>query len=125
MYILLKFFSTRTRIMEGVLLETNPITPTLETEPVTKPPSKRKSTHPKRRPNVIPAVCFSRLVKQLTASASKKNKYIWSTAAMQALQESAELHMQDRFEKCGDLATLCNKHTVTPEIFNFKGISSS
>lgn len=117
-----------TYIMEGVLLENTPLTPNTTpptVDPASKPLPRRKNTHPKRKTNVIPAVCFSRLVKELTGNASKKTKFIWSTAAMQALQESAELHMQDRFEKCGDLANLCNKHTVTPEIFNFKYTNSN
>lgn len=128
MYTLLKIFvylpTKKASIMEGTLLETVHETEST-TETTTKAPHRRKNTHPKRRSTVIPAVCFSRLVKELTGNASKKTKYIWSTTAMQALQESAELHMQDRFEKCGDLATLCNKQTVTPEIFNFKYTKSS
>lgn len=80
-------------------------------------PHRRKQLRPRRRTTIIPQICFARLVKQL--SQDKHSKMIWSTKAIQTLQEFVELHVEKQFKLCNSLAELCKKNTITKEIFDF------
>ena len=84
--------------------------------PSPTPVSLKRKLH-KKKTLVIPKVCFSRLVKELTNKSFQH--IIWNTDAMEALQEASEDHLHNRFEKCHQLSKLCKKHTVTKDIFDF------
>ena len=90
---------------------------TPESSPETQTTHRRKQLRPRRRTTIIPQICFARLVKQL--SQDKHSKMIWSTKAIQTLQEFVELHVEKQFKLCNSLAELCKKNTITKEIFDF------
>jgi histone H3/H4 len=71
----------------------------------------------KKKTLVIPKVCFSRLVKEVTNKSF--NNIIWNSDAMEALQESTEDYVHNQFARCHKLSKLCKKHTITKDIFDF------
>lgn len=79
---------------------------------------KKKKIPLYKRPHTIPAVCFSRLVKEI-AQTNHEDQYIWSSEAMQALQQCTEEYIEQRFRVCGKLTDLCKKQTLSKEIFDF------
>lgn len=83
---------------------------------ITHPTTTKRKIN-KKKTLVIPKVCFGRLVKELTSKSF--SNIIWSTEAMEALQESTEDFIHNRFDKCHKLSKLCKKHTVTKDIFDF------
>ena len=78
----------------------------------------RRKGQPKRRECVIPSASFARLVKEMSVKYGKSN-IIWSTNALEALQEYIELYLENHFRVSGQLADLCKKHIITKEIFEF------
>jgi histone H3/H4 len=87
-------------------------------EPVTVSQTNKKNKRPRKRSTVIPIASFSRLVHELSQQ-QNKNNYNWNAEAIRILQEQTEAHLENKFHVCGKLSELCNKHTVTPEIFQF------
>lgn len=89
---------------------------------------KRKGRQPRRKDQrMIPAACFYRLVREITeqlqargeVNTKGKGKYLWSTAAVQALQEAVEQSITQRFMLYGRLAKLCDRSTLNEKIMQF------
>ena len=74
---------------------------------------KRKSKHP----FAIPRVPFRRLVQEIADS--YKSDLRMQQAAIDALQESAELMLSERFGRCAELAELCKLDTIRDEHWRF------
>ena len=84
-----------------------------ETAPPTKTIHKRKSKHP----FAIPRVPFRRLVQEIADS--YKSDLRMQQAAIDALQESAEMMLAERFGRCAELAELCKLDTIRDEHWRF------
>jgi histone H3/H4 len=91
-----------------------------ETTNVQTKRSKRKQSHPKRRSQyVIPSTSMRRMIKHITVDCKPGSKFLWSTAAVQALHQALEEEVESRFVLCKELSELCNRQTVTKEILDF------
>jgi histone H3/H4 len=86
---------------------------TQEASPPIKTIHKRKSKHP----FAIPRVPFRRLVQEIADS--YKSDLRMQQAAIDALQESAELMLAERFGRCAELAELCKLDTIRDEHWRF------
>jgi histone H3/H4 len=100
------------------------MSPTFEQLPVVPEsteamPKPRKLRSSRKKPaSVIPRVCFKRLVQDLAKKYSKQNMH-WNYEALEVLQEYMEKYMEQYFRMSGNLASLCNKSTVSKEMFEF------
>jgi histone H3 len=75
--------------------------------------TKRKA----RRSFVIPRVTFRRLVEEIASDF--KSDLRFQQDGLDALQESAEEMLSGRFQRCSQLAELCNRDTVRCEHWRF------
>lgn len=93
-------------------------TPVENQEPLENAPTRKVRSTRRRTTSVIPRVCFKRLVQEISKKYNQKNM-LWSSDALETLQEYMENYMEQYFRVSGNLAKLCNKSTVSKEIFEF------
>lgn len=89
----------------------------VEATPVQPTASKVSKKKTPKKTHVIPRVCLARLVREITQKYA--DKYIWSSEAMNAVQESLEAYIEQRFRVCNNMAKICKKSTINKEIFDF------
>jgi histone H3/H4 len=65
----------------------------------------------------IPKVSFRKLVEEIASN--YKSDLRFQKEAIEALQESAETLISDRFARCSELADLCKLDTVRHEHWRF------
>lgn len=94
-----------------------PDKPSEEPLPATDAPVRRAPKRKARHPFAIPRVPFRRLVHEIMEE--RKSDLRIQDTALEALQESVETLLVERFGKCSKLMELCNLETVREEHWRF------
>lgn len=92
-----------------------PVEPAADQPTTRKRSGRRKPSAPTK--HCIPRVAFRRLIRELVAE--NKSDMRLQQDAVDALQEAAETLVAERFQKCSQLAGLCNLDTVRADHWNY------
>jgi histone H3/H4 len=89
--------------------------PPVDPDGIKKRSRRRKNAKPTK--HCIPKLAFRRLMQEIVAD--NKSDMRLQQEAVDALQEAAESLVTERFQKCSQLAELCNLDTVRADHWHY------